>query len=218
MSSPDRVRTPRSARASLAALTLAALLAACATPARDVSPTRSFAPPDPAAAGRLAIGRAPTEAEIRGWDIDIAPDGRNLPPGSGSVAQGRAIYAQQCVACHGENGKGGLMRAPLAGGVGTLKTAKPVMTVGGYWPYATTLFDYIRRAMPFDRPQSLKPDEVYALTAYLLHLDGVVPANATMDARTVTTTKMPNRSSFFTHDNAPDIRAVRCMNDCRPGK
>lgn len=217
MSSPDRDRRGR-ARAPLVALALAAALAACATPARDDSPTRAFAPPDPSAVGRLAIGRTPTETEIRGWDIDIAPDGRNLPPGSGTVAQGRAIYAQQCVACHGENGKGALMAAPLAGGAGSLKTAKPVMTVGGYWPHATTLFDYIRRAMPFDRPQSLKPDEVYALTAYLLHLDGVVPADARMDARAVTATRMPNRSAFFTYDNAPDIRATRCMSDCRPAK
>ena len=218
MSSPDRARTARAARGSLVALTLAAALAGCATPARDPSPTRAFPAPDAAAVGRLAIGKVPTDAEIRGWDIDIAPDGRNLPPGSGTVAQGRAIYAQQCVACHGENGKGGLMRAPLAGGGGTLKTDKPLMTVGSYWPYATTLFDYIRRAMPFDRPQSLKPDEVYALTAYLLHLDGVVPANATMDARAVTATKMPNRAAFFTYDNSPDIRATRCMSDCRPAK
>jgi S-disulfanyl-L-cysteine oxidoreductase SoxD len=216
MSSPER--TPRRARASLVALSLAAALAACAAPARDDSPTRAFAPPDPSAVGLLALGRVPTDTEIRGWDIDIAPDGRNLPPGSGTVAQGRAIYAQQCVACHGENGKGGLMRAPLAGGGATLKSNTPVMTVGGYWPHATTLFDYIRRAMPFDRPQSLKPDQVYALTAYLLHLDGVVGADATLDARTVTATKMPNRSAFFTHDNAPDTRAERCMSNCRPVK
>lgn len=216
MSSPER--TPRHARAWLVALPLAAALAACAAPSRDDSPTRAFAAPDPSAVGRLALGRAPTDAEIRGWDIDAAPDGHNLPPGSGTVAQGRAIYAQQCVACHGENGKGGLMRAPLAGGGGTLKGKAPVMTVGSYWPHASTLFDYIRRAMPFDRPQSLKPDEVYALTAYLLHLDGVLGADATMDARAVTATKMPNRSAFFTYDNAPDTRATRCMSDCAPAR
>lgn len=216
MSSPER--TLRRAHASLAVFCVAAALAGCAVPARDDSPTRAFAAPDPSGVGRLALGRVPTEAEIRGWDIDVAPDGSNLPPGSGTVAQGRAIYALQCVACHGENGKGAAMPAPLAGGAGTLKTAKPLMTVGGYWPYATTLFDYIRRAMPFDRPQSLKPEEVYALTAYLLHLDGVVAADATMNAQSVTATKMPNRSAFFTYDNAPDIQATRCMSDCRPGK
>jgi cytochrome c len=216
MSSPES--SPRRARASLVALSLAAALAACAAPSRDDSPTRAFSPPDASAVGRLALGRVPDETEIRGWDIDVAPDGRNLPPGSGTVAQGRAIYAQQCVACHGENGKGGLMRAPLAGGGDTLKGKTPVMTVGGYWPHATTLFDYIRRAMPFDRPQSLKPDEVYALTAYLLHLDGVVGADAKMDPRTVAETKMPNRLAFFTYDNAPDTRATRCMSDCRPAQ
>ena len=164
----------------LLALAAAATLAGCA----------------PAApAKRLGLGQTASAEQIRGWDIDVRADGAGLPAGSGSVAQGQAIYQARCLACHGANGEKGV--APrLAGGQGTLATRAPVLTVGSYWPYATTLYDYIHRAMPLDRPQSLTPDEVYAVTAYTLHLNGIVTADAILDAASLATIKMPNREGF----------------------
>jgi mono/diheme cytochrome c family protein len=144
---------------------------------------------------RLGLGQAATPEQIRGWDIDVRADGTGLPPGSGSVAQGRAIYETRCLACHGANGEKGT--APrLAGGQGTLATKAPVLTVGSYWPYATTLYDYIHRAMPLDSPQSLTPNEVYAVTAYTLHLNGIVKADAVLDATALAAIRMPNRNGF----------------------
>lgn len=144
---------------------------------------------------RLGLGQAATAEQIRGWDIDVRADGAGLPPGRGSVAQGRAIYTARCQACHGANGAGGT--APrLAGGQGTLATKTPVLTVGSYWPYATTLYDYIHRAMPLDSPQSLTPDEVYAVTAYTLHLNGIVEADTVLDAASLAAVRMPNRDGF----------------------
>ncbi len=206
MSSPDHRAAPL--RAVLAGLLAAAVLAACAGGA-----SRPGAPTD-ADIGRYGLGRTPTPAEVRGWEIDIGPDGRNLPPGSGTVAQGRVLYVAQCAACHGDRGQGAPAPA-LAGGAGSLTGASPRMTIGSFWPYATTLYDYIHRTMPFDKPQSLKPDEVYALTAFLLNLNGVVGPDAVMDARAVTATRMPNRGGFVVVDGAPDIRAPRCMSDCK---
>jgi cytochrome c len=121
----------------------------------------------PVAQQRLGIGQTPTEELIKAWNIDIAPDGANLPNGAGSVAQGQKIFADTCAACHGEHGTEGPMER-LVGGRGTLDTKKPIMTVGSYWPYATTLYDYIHRAMPLNNPQSLSADQVYAVTAYIL--------------------------------------------------
>jgi cytochrome c len=146
-------------------------------------------------APRLGLGQTPTATQIKGWDIDVRADGAGLPPGHGSVAQGQAIYQARCLACHGANGEKGI--APrLAGGQGTLATKAPVLTVGSYWPYASTLYDYIHRAMPLDSPQSLTPDEVYAVTAYTLHLNGIVAADATLDATSLAEIKMPNRDGF----------------------
>jgi cytochrome c len=148
-----------------------------------------------APAKRLGLGQAATAEQIRGWDIDVRADGAGLPAGRGSVAQGRALYAARCLACHGANGEKG--PAPqLAGGQGTLATRTPVLTVGSYWPYATTLYDYIHRAMPLDSPQSLTPDEVYAVTAYTLHLNGIVTADAVLDAPALAAIRMPNRDGF----------------------
>lgn len=144
---------------------------------------------------RLGLGQTATPEQIRGWDIDVRADGAGLPPGSGSVLQGQAIYQARCLACHGADGAKGT--APrLAGGQGTLATASPVLTVGSYWPYATTLYDYIHRAMPLDSPQSLTPDEVYAVTAYTLHLNGIVKADAVLDAQSLAAIRMPNRDGF----------------------
>ncbi|WP_158814809.1 c-type cytochrome [Methylocapsa sp. S129] len=150
----------------------------------------------PARAGEdYGIGRPATSEEIAGWNIDVAPDGAGLPPGQGSVAQGAQIFADKCAACHGDHGQGKPMDA-LAGGAGTIATPKPVKTVGSYWPYATTLYDFIHRAMPFNAPQSLSPDEVYAVSAYVLFLNHLVPADAILDAKTLPKVAMPNRDAF----------------------
>jgi S-disulfanyl-L-cysteine oxidoreductase SoxD len=144
----------------------------------------------------FGIGTPATPEEIAGWDIDIAPDGTGLPPGRGSVAQGAVIFAATCAACHGARGEGG-QQDRLVGGQGTLRSAKPVKTVGSYWPYATTLFDYIRRAMPLTAPQSLTADQVYAVSAYILYLNGIVPQGAVLDGTTLPKVVMPNRGGFI---------------------
>ncbi len=164
------------------------------------------------AQSRYGIGRAATPAEIAGWNIDIDRDGNNLPPGNGSVSQGHEIFDAQCAACHGSKGEGGV-GDQLVGGQGTLATAKPVRTVGSFWPYATTLFDYIRRAMPQNAPQSLSNEEVYAVSAYVLNLNRLLPADATLDAATLKAIKMPNRG-MFVGDPRPDIRNPACMTGC----
>src|ERR1700722_3141195 len=159
------------------------------------------------------IGRAATPAEIAGWNIDVDRDGHNLPPGRGSVSHGHEIFDQQCAACHGAKGEGGSVGERLVGGQGTLATPKPVRTVGSYWPYAPTLFDYIRRAMPQNAPQSLSDEDVYAVSAYILNLNGLLPADATLDAKTLSAIKMPNRS-MFVGDPRPDVKNPACMSGC----
>ncbi len=158
------------------------------------------------------IGRAATPAEIAGWNIDIGRDGSNLPAGSGTVSHGHEVFEQQCVACHGEKGEGGVGDR-LVGGQGTIATPKPIKTVGSYWPYAPTLFDYIRRAMPQNAPQSLSNEDVYAVSAYILNMNGLLPADATLDAKTLSAIKMPNRS-MFTDDPRPDVRNPACEKGC----
>jgi S-disulfanyl-L-cysteine oxidoreductase SoxD len=144
------------------------------------------------------LGRTATPEEIAAWDISIGPDGVGLPPGSGTPKQGEAVYAAKCVACHGDKGAG----APndrLVGGQGTLPSDKPpVKTVGSFWPYATTVFDYVRRAMPYNESKSLTNDEVYAVVAYILNLNGIIADGDTMDAQTLQKVKMPNREGFVT--------------------
>jgi cytochrome c len=167
----------------------------------------------PACAQSLyGIGRPATLAEIAGWNIDIGRDGSNLPPGNGTVAHGQEVFEQQCVACHGVKGEGGV-GARLVGGQGTIATSKPIKTVGSYWPYAPTLFDYIRRAMPQNAPQSLSNDDVYAVSAYILDLNGLLPADAALDARTLSAIKMPNRG-MFTGDPRPDVENPACVTGC----
>jgi cytochrome c len=156
----------------------------------------------------FGFGHPATVEEIAGWDIDIAPDGAGLPPGSGSVAQGEALFAKLGAKCHGAKGEGTDAAPALVGGIGSLRTDKPVKTVGSYWPYATTLYDYIHRAMPADAPQSLLPDEVYALCAYLLYLNGIVPQDAVLDAQSLPQVVMPNHAGFTSPDPRPDVFAT----------
>ncbi|GGH62750.1 cytochrome c [Comamonas phosphati] len=163
-------------------------------------------------AADLNLGRVASQAEIAGWNIDVFPDGTGLPPGSGTVANGERIYQNQCLACHGAKLEGGLGPA-LVGGAGTLATEKPLKTVGSYWPYASTLFDYIRRAMPFQAPQSLSNEEVYSVAGYILHANGLMQADATVDAQSLVAVKMPNRNGFYV-DNRPDAKNPRCMQHC----
>lgn len=159
------------------------------------------------------LGRVASETEIAGWNIDITPDGAGLPRGSGTVKQGAEIYAASCAACHGAKGEG-TVADRLVGGIGSLNTAKPLKTVGSFWPYATTIYDYINRAMPYTAPQSLTPDQVYAVTAYLLHLNGIVAADASLDATSLPKVRMPNRDGFRP-DPRPDTSNTACRTDCR---
>ena len=159
-------------------------------------------------------GKAISEADIAPWNIDIrTKDGAGLPAGKGNAAQGKQVYEAKCVACHGEDAKGGSVYPSMVGGIGSFTTNTRVLTPGSMYPYAPILFDYIRRAMPMDNPQSLNPNEVYALSAYLLNLNGLVPADAVMDAKTLPAVMMPNRDGFIL-DDRPDTRAVRCMSNC----
>jgi len=152
---------------------------------------------------KYGVGRAPTEDQMRGLGTAIAPDGTGLPEGSGTVAAGREIFAAKCAKCHGEKAQGDVGPA-LVGGQGTLNTAKPLKTVGSYWPYATTVWDYVNRAMPFDQPGLLKPPEVYAVVAYILNLNGIVANDQVMDAKSLPKVKMPNRNGFVA-DPRPDV-------------
>jgi S-disulfanyl-L-cysteine oxidoreductase SoxD len=161
---------------------------------------------------QYGIGHTATPTEIVGWNIDIGRDGSGLPPGGGTVSRGRDVFARQCSACHGEKGEGGVGDR-LVGGQGTLATSNPVRTVGSYWPYATTLFDYIRRAMPQNAPESLSNDDVYAVSAYILNLNGLLPADTTLDAKSLPAIKMPNRK-MFVDDPRPDVRNAECMTHC----
>ena len=185
---------------TIAAFAVVAL--ACVTSAQAQSP--------------YGIGRPATPAEISGWNIDVDRYGNNLPSGSGSVSHGQEVFDQQCAACHGAKGEGAVGDR-LVGGQGTLATPKPVRTVGSFWPYAPTLFDYIRRAMPQNAPQSLSNDDVYAVSAYILNLNGLLAADATLDAKTLSAIKMPNRS-MFVGDPRPDVKNPECMTNCSGSK
>jgi mono/diheme cytochrome c family protein len=143
------------------------------------------------------LGKAVSPEEIASWDVSIGPDGAGLPPGSGTPQQGEKVYLAKCIACHGEKGAG-KPNDQLAGGQGSLGPGQtPVKTVGSFWPYATTAFDYVRRAMPLNEPKSLSDDEVYAVVAYILQINGVIGENDTMDAQTLPAVRMPNRDGFI---------------------
>jgi cytochrome c len=149
------------------------------------------------------LGQPIAVADIAPWDISIGPDGAGLPPGRGTAAQGEAVYVANCQACHGPRGAGKPNDA-LVGGIGTLASGKPpVRTVGSYWPYATTLFDYVRRAMPFPETKSLSADEVYAVSAYILSLNGIVGPDDVLDAQSLPKVRMPNRDGFIPFPRNP---------------
>src|SRR6185436_3091031 len=159
------------------------------------------------------VGRPATPEEIRALGVAIAPDGQGLPEGSGTVAAGREVFAAQCSRCHGPNGEGNVGPV-LVGGQGTLATLKPLKTIGSYWPYATTLWDYVNRAMPFDQPGLLKPQEVYDAVAYVLHLNGIIGEDQVMDAASLPKIRMPNRDGFVA-DPRPDGRGAATMSTTR---
>ncbi len=152
---------------------------------------------------KYGVGRAPTPEEIGQWSISVRPDGTGLPPGSGTAANGKETFATRCARCHGAHGEG-RDSVPLVGGRGSLNTATPLKTVESYWPYATTIFDYVNRAMPYDKPGTLTTNQVYDLTAYILFLGGIIPENAVMDAKTLPKVQMPNRAGFVP-DPRPDV-------------
>jgi cytochrome c len=160
------------------------------------------------AAPATGIGHAPPASVVAERDLTVFPDGRGLPPGKGTAREGRGLFATHCAACHGANGEGSSDFPRLVGGVGTLKTSSPVLTVGSYWPYATTLWDYNRRAMPYTQPGLLSDAEVYAVTAYILHLNGIVTEDDVLDERTLAAVRMPNRDGFV-RDARPDWRSRR---------
>jgi cytochrome c len=150
------------------------------------------------------IGRTPSDSELRAIDVSVAPDGTGLPAGRGTSREGAPLYQSLCAACHGARGEGVGDFPALVGGIGSLGTAKPVLTVGSYWPYATTLWDYIHRAMPYMTPGVLTPDQVYALTAHVLALNGVISADTMLTETTLPRVRMPNRDGFVA-DPRPDI-------------
>lgn len=168
-------------------LLLALALGACTSTGQD---------PRLATAQSPQLGKKVSEADLKAWDISVHSDGTNLPPGSGTPAQGAKIYAQKCAACHGPNGKGG-PNAALVGGAPLTQGINTTKTIANFWPYASTVFDFTRRAMPWAQPRTLTDDEVYALTAYLLALNKLIGENDVMNAETLPKVKMPNRDGFI---------------------
>ena len=165
--------------------------------------------------GYYGYGERATPGQIAGWDIDArGEDGVGLPPGSGTVRRGEDVYAEQCAACHGTFGEGEGRFPKLVGGAGTLRDDRPELTVGSYWPFAPTLWDYINRAMPMPAPHTLSADDVYALTAYILNLNDIVPNEFVPDRESLPNVKMPNRDNFLWIDPRPDTMAKPCMSGC----
>lgn len=169
---------------------------------------------DPYPPGHFGYGRAPTPQEIAGWAIAVRPDGQGLPPGHGTVDHGADVFAQQCAACHGTFGEGEA-RFPKLAGEGKLTGDRPEPVVGNYWPYATTLFDYVNRAMPFPAPHTLPPNDVYAIVAYILNLNDIAPNDFVADQTSLPAVKMPNRNGFIWTDPRPDTHDSECMHACR---
>lgn len=153
-------------------------------------------------------GRVATDADLNASDLSVFPNGAGLPQGRGTVQEGATIYQQQCAACHGDKGEGRPEFPALVGGRGTLASPAPLLTVGSYWPYATSVFDYIRRAMPYGSPGSLTNDEVYAVTAWLLHTNEIIDSKQELNQANLATISMPNRNGFV-RDPRPDVKSKR---------
>lgn len=173
-----------------------------------------------ASAQKAGLGREATPEEIAGWSISVRPDGLGLPPGNGTPAQGEEIFITQCAACHGDFGEGRDRWPTLVGGHGTLKRDRPDKTVGSFWPSASTIFDYVKRAMPFGNAQSLSNDEIYALTAYILDLNEIIKdPNFELNEKSFITIKMPNAENFYDDDREVTEKHfwnnTPCMKDCR---
>ena len=169
---------------------------------------------------KFGLGREATEEEVAAWDIDVRPDGKGLPVGKGNAAKGEAIFAAKCAICHGDFAEGVDRWPVLAGGRDTLKSQNPVKTIGSYWPYLSTAFDYIHRAMPFGNAQTLKPDETYSIIAYILLMNDVITDDQfELSDKTFTSIQMPNEKNFI-DDDRPDAKNVKkdgepCMKDCK---
>lgn len=208
-------------RLAKATLILAAfLLAACAskaagdaTVAGDIVITE-FNAPVAKPLGHFGYGKDASIEEIAGWDIDIRPDGLGLPPGGATPEDGEMLYEDKCALCHGSFGEGVGRYPVLAGGEGTLTEPRPEKTVGSYWPYASTLWDYIHRAMPFAEPESLGDEEVYAITAYVLYLNDLVDYEFELNQDSLASIEMPNKDGFF-FDDRPDTANEFCMSNCK---
>lgn len=175
----------------------------------------------PALAGDLGVGRPALSEEIAAWNHDVRPDGKGLPKGHGTVKEGEALFQERCASCHGEFGEGAARWPELAGGQGTLTSDRPLKSVGSFWPYTSTIYDYIRRAMPFGNGQSLTPDEAYALTAYILNLNDVIKDEKfELNERNLASIKLPNQAAFFDDDRETSEKAFwnhqACMKDCKP--
>lgn len=172
----------------------------------------------PATASKFGLGREATPKEVAAWDIDVRPDGQGLPKGRGSVAEGEEIFLVKCAACHGEFGEGVDRWPVLAGGEGTLSSYNPVKTVGSYWPYLSTVYDYIHRAMPYGNAQTLKPNEVYAIIAYLLNMNDLVGPDFELSDENFLTVRLPNEGNFV-EDPRPEPALVKagepCMRNCK---
>jgi mono/diheme cytochrome c family protein len=213
--------------AEVVALALLALTVADVAPAgpQTGAPKTAVAVPQPAASPqalqRLGIGRVAQPQDIAGWDIAIRPDGHGLPPGKGTVKQGETLYMERCAACHGEFGESAGRWPILSGGNGSLASPEPIKSVGSYWPYASSVIDYIRRAMPFGDAQSLRPDELYAITAYVLYLNDIIKDEAfELSDKNFTSIKMPNEQNFFFDDRDISEKSFwrePCMTNCLPG-
>jgi cytochrome c len=203
--------------AAIAGLCAAAAVIAQTPPHVSVSAVGA-----PAGGGKLGIGREAKPDEIAGWDIDVRPDGHGLPAGKGTVKQGEQIYLAQCAACHGEFGESAGRWPILSGGAGTLASHDPVKSIGSYWPYASTVLDYIRRAMPYGKAQSLSNDELYAVAAYVLYLNDIIKDEEfELSAKNFAAIKLPNEANFFDDDRETTERAFwtkdPCMTKCAPG-
>jgi cytochrome c len=171
--------------------------------------------------GYKNVGRTPTKQEIEAWDISVGPDGKGLPEGHGTAKEGAPIFAAKCAVCHGAEGEGGKIGPRVVGGIAdteTLTTLKPVRTVGGYWPYATSVWDFIRRAMPRDQSGTLTPNEVYSLTAFILAKSKIIQEDDVLDQKTLPKVQMPNRNGFVPPNFAdiPDEKKRGCTQGICP--